>query len=124
MYWYARDPRKTWPLSRRVAVDQLVLHFGWPIPFARGVLRRWVLRRSYCNAVLRRKWRIGLDGIRTAESVDKNARKSATLRLQEMNRRRLKSIIEAMARQHRKTIAEFIENGHVAAADPSGCTKI
>jgi len=55
---------------------------GWSVPYTRGVLLVWKNRTAYCNAVLRYRERINLDGLVSGEEVDDRARcwRSSSLR--------------------------------------------
>jgi hypothetical protein len=58
--------------------------FGWTPAYTRAVLKGWKLRAAYCQAVLRHKKRINLDGSTSDEEVDDEARRLARVRLDKL----------------------------------------
>jgi hypothetical protein len=66
-------------------IKQTVMEaFGWTPAYTRAVLKGWKLRAAYCQAVLRHKKRINLDGSTSDEEVDDEARRLARVRLDKL----------------------------------------
>ncbi len=78
-------PSRVRPLASG-AVKTIAEALGWTIPYTRGVLPAWKNRTAYCNAVLRYRERINLDGLVSGEEVDERARLLAQQQL-ELRRR-------------------------------------
>jgi sRNA-binding protein len=76
---------------------------GWSVPYTRGVLLVWKNRTAYCNAVLRYRERINLDGLVSGEEVDDRAR---VLAQQQLARIALEAVERAAAEQAARTAAE------------------
>jgi sRNA-binding protein len=72
-------------------------------PYTRGVLLSWKSRTNYCNAVLRHRERINLDGLASGEEVDDRARVDAQQQLAQIARRAAE---RAAAEQVARTTAE------------------
>jgi sRNA-binding protein len=80
------------------ASQAVIEAFGWTRPYARAVLMVWKLRPAYCQATLRYKHRINLDGSVSEQEVDDRARALASERLEKIAARRAKETEKHTAR--------------------------
>jgi sRNA-binding protein len=74
------------PLAMGVA-REVAGAMSWSLPYTLGVLTRWKMAAVYCQAVLSRDQRIGLDGS-PAERVDAEAKDLATKQLAQLEARK------------------------------------
>jgi sRNA-binding protein len=74
------------PLAMGVA-RQVAAAMSWSLPYTLGVLTRWKMAAVYCQAVLSRDQRIGLDGS-PAEMVDAEARELAAKQMAQLEARK------------------------------------
>ncbi len=81
------------------AAPAIVGALGWSNAYARGVLKAWKARESYCRAVLAHPMRINLDGSASELAVDDEARAMAAARLEQIAARKAKDAERAAARK-------------------------
>ena len=99
------DARNVRPLAGTI-VAAIAAEFGWNVPYCKGVLHIWKLRKAYCDAVVTYDLRRGRDGLPTEALVDVEARRMAQAQLAAL----------VASRQKREAARKAVEEAKEAAA--------
>ena len=110
------DARNVRPLAGTI-VAAIAAELGWNVPYCKGVIHVWKLRKAYCDAVLTYDLRRGLDGLPTEALVDAEARRMAQAQLAAVAASRQK-------REARKAVEEAKEAAAKVAAVCVDATRV